>query len=240
MILAPGTKRINSTRRDIWTKPLEKLNYSPYLFTADNFFRPEECGSWIRYSTSEGFADINSSGNHMYAARNQGRLQIELAETAAAIFHRLLPIIPTEIDGFHAVGCSSNIRLYRYLPGQLFGKHIDESNVDPQGRGATQLTVLIYLNGGGGGDDLSSESILTSVETISGGETIFYKNGSVANGKKTEKREKKTLDSSVFASVKPEAGKVLVHAHGHRCMTHEGAAVLQGVKYVLRTDVVYG
>ena len=31
----------------------------------------------------------------------------------------------------------------------------------------------------------------------------------------------------------------LVYAHGARCLTHEGAAVVRGVKYLLRTDVAY-
>ena len=34
-------------------------------------------------------------------------------------------------------------------------------------------------------------------------------------------------------------GAVLLHAHGQRCLTHSGAPVTGGVKYLLRTDVVY-
>ena len=55
---------------------------------------------------------------------------------------------------------------------------------------------------------------------LEGGETIFY------DGK------------SVFRFA-PQTGAALVHAHGSRCLTHEGAAVLQGAKYVLRTDVAF-
>jgi len=59
---------------------------------------------------------------------------------------------------------------------------------------------------------------------LSGGETRFYYDG---NGAREAYR---------FA---PKAGAVLLHAHGARCLTHEGDAVTAGVKYVLRTDVSY-
>jgi hypothetical protein len=35
-------------------------------------------------------------------------------------------------------------------------------------------------------------------------------------------------------------GKILFHVHGDGCLEHEGDAVQEGVKYVLRTDLVYG
>jgi hypothetical protein len=57
---------------------------------------------------------------------------------------------------------------------------------------------------------------------LKGGETVFY--GS--------------CNHEVFRFA-PRAGSVLIHAHGLRCLTHEGAEVTQGAKYVLRTDVAY-
>ena len=39
--------------------------------------------------------------------------------------------------------------------------------------------------------------------------------------------------------VAPKRGAALVHAHGARCLTHEGAEVRRGAKYLLRTDVAY-
>jgi hypothetical protein len=40
-------------------------------------------------------------------------------------------------------------------------------------------------------------------------------------------------------AVVPRAGMALLHMHGDDCLEHEAAAVKQGVKYVLRSDVVY-
>lgn len=37
-----------------------------------------------------------------------------------------------------------------------------------------------------------------------------------------------------------EEGKILFHIHGDRCLEHEADAVQKGVKYVLRTDLVFG
>ena len=43
----------------------------------------------------------------------------------------------------------------------------------------------------------------------------------------------------VLASVTPAPGRALLHRHGDACLLHEGARVLRGVKYVLRSDVVF-
>jgi hypothetical protein len=48
------------------------------------------------------------------------------------------------------VGLNPNIRIYRYQPGQKFGRHIDESN-ELGGKRYTQYTLLIYLSHCGGG-----------------------------------------------------------------------------------------
>lgn len=37
----------------------------------------------------------------------------------------------------------------------------------------------------------------------------------------------------------PQAGALLVHLHGDDCLVHQGEAVQSGIKYVLRTDIVY-
>ena len=60
---------------------------------------------------------------------------------------------------------------------------------------------------------------------LEGGETVSGSHGSAPAD-----------DRLRFA---PRRGACLVHAHGIRCLTHEGAEVQKGVKYLLRTDVAY-
>jgi hypothetical protein len=37
----------------------------------------------------------------------------------------------------------------------------------------------------------------------------------------------------------PQAGAILFHVHGEKCLEHEADPVLGGTKYVLRTDLIY-
>lgn len=43
----------------------------------------------------------------------------------------------------------------------------------------------------------------------------------------------------VAVSVQPKAGLMLLHLHGNDCLEHEAAPVTAGVKYILRSDVVF-
>ena len=78
--------------------------------------------------------------------------------------------------------------------------------------GQSEVTVLIYLNGGGEGDPLR------------GGRTTFFRDHDPRR---------------VACQMEPRAGFALLHSHGERCLTHEGSTVTAGVKWLLRTDVVY-
>mmetsp|Transcript_36661 Transcript_36661/g.80351 ORF Transcript_36661/g.80351 Transcript_36661/m.80351 type:complete len:219 (-) Transcript_36661:12-668(-) len=103
------------------------------------------------------------------------------------------------------VGLNPNIRIYKYVPGDVFGQHVDGSNV--VATGCTEYTLLIYLSG--------------AEQGLTGGETAFYENG----------RE--------LTRVTPVAGSALLHKHGDDSMLHEALPVQSGVKYVLRSDVVF-
>lgn len=65
-------------------------------------------------------------------------------------------------------------------------------------------------------------TLLIYLSSVVGGETIFYDD----RGRK-------------LATVAPQPGLALLHRHGDYCLEHEGAMVKDGVKYVLRSDVVY-
>lgn len=105
----------------------------------------------------------------------------------------------------------------RYEKGDQFGQHVDVSTKGAEGE-ETEFTLLIYLNG----SETQAELTESGQEALQGGETIFWKT-------KTKQ----------LVSIAPKRGMALFHAHGRRCLMHEGAEVLKGQKYMLRSDVMY-
>lgn len=66
-------------------------------------------------------------------------------------------------------------------------------------------------------------TVLVYLSTLPGrgGETLFYRRG------------------RKFASISPTLGTALLHKHWPDCLEHEAAQVVQGEKWILRSDVVY-
>jgi len=118
--------------------------------------------------------------------------------------------------GGKVLGLNPNIRIYRYSPNQYFDKHYDESNLLPISTGnsantaaKTTWTILLYL---------------TSETTgCRGGETVFYPNDNISP------------ENAIVVSL--ETGMLLLHKHGNDCLLHEGREVLEGEKWVIRTDL---
>ena len=109
------------------------------------------------------------------------------------------------------VGINPRLRVLRYdsKDGDDFLPHFDATTrIDNSGM--SLLTVLLYLNTGGGVD-------------FDGGETIFWNAADLSNP-----------HSAV--QVIPEAGKVVVFEHD---LYHSGQSLQWGTKYVLRTDLLF-
>ncbi|RKF71783.1 putative oxoglutarate iron-dependent oxygenase [Golovinomyces cichoracearum] len=126
-----------------------------------------------------------------------------------------------ELWGGEVVGLNPSIRIYRYKKGQFFGQHYDESNLVYLNRNhqsthaITTWTVLLYLTSPASG--------------CQGGETVFYN--------KTETNPRIRREPSNKLVVNLETGMLLLHKHGDECLLHEGREVLQGEKWVIRTDI---
>ncbi|CAM8900577.1 unnamed protein product [Rhodiola kirilowii] len=197
-----------------------------HLFTIPNFFTPVESKAFIKVAESVGFVHQGSLGPaYGEAFRDNDRMSVNDPELADTIWQSGLSKLFTDIKIRRkvAVGLNPNIRLYRYKTGQRFGRHIDES-VDLGGGKQTHYTLLIYLSGGtrSKGKKESSTEKDTLLEPLIGGETVFY--GS---------------RNSLVAEVAPVEGMALLHIHGDKCLLHEGQNVAKGIKYVLRSDVVF-
>ncbi|KAJ4348544.1 uncharacterized protein N0V89_009921 [Didymosphaeria variabile] len=144
-----------------------------------------------------------------------------------ALWERVKDFVPKEKEGKTVRGINRRFRVYRYVPGAEYRCHIDgawpPSGIDPvtdayqydasprDAKQSSLYTFLIYLN-----DDFK------------GGETTFFI-PSVKEG---------VLNAY---PVKPIMGSVAVFPHGEAqdALLHEGTGVVEGAKYVIRTDVEY-
>ncbi|XP_074281931.1 uncharacterized protein LOC141606630 [Silene latifolia] len=209
-------------------KPKKNLEFnrlkSNDLITVPNCFTSVESKAFIKVAESLGFVHQGSLGPAKGEAyRDNDRISVNNSSLADLIWESGLNklFVDLKIRGKVAVGLNPNIRFYRYKAGQRFGRHIDES-VDLGGGKYTYYTLLIYLSGGSKSKSKSDGKSSSDAEPLVGGETVFY--GS---------------RNSVVAEVAPEEGMALVHIHGDKCMLHEARNVTKGVKYVLRSDVIF-
>jgi len=211
--------------------------YPRHVYVSRNFLSPSECQMWIQaaeHNVVGGFESVCHAATRYIAQRECGRIQMDDARVAGALYERMRPIILQVADKvvvthsdvtYGPVALNENIRLYKYGRGMSFGRHFDGSNGVPScgDTANTEITVLIYLS------------------DCRGGATRFYPPISSTGGAKKKKAKKQTKggvedDGIAFF---PEQGALLLHVHGDRCLEHEADSVLDGIKYVLRTDVVY-
>ena len=126
--------------------------------------------------------------------------------------------------GQHALGLNARFRFYRYASGDYFKPHTDGawpgSRVidgalvhDAYGDRNSQMSCLLFLS-----------------ESYTGGRTLFYVPSNEFAG-----------ETDVIAVATPK-GAALCFPHGFHplhCL-HAGEPVGDGVKYIIRTDVLFG
>lgn len=168
----------------------------------------------------------------------------------APLYERVRTLLPPMLEGHVLMGVNARLRLFRYYQQAEYRPHIDGawpgSGLLPDGtytddafngESHSRLTFLVYLNDG-----------------FEGGTTTFFLPGvdvppSVAEC--AEEPENSVPQSNgqrpgrvgriEVRKVQPQLGAVLVFPHGSASgsLVHEGSAVTRGVKYVIRTDVLY-
>lgn len=185
------------------------------IFTVSNILSPEECADYIALTEKIGYtaAGLTIGQDQYFMApnvRSNDRVILDDEERAADLWRRIADYVPVTIDRWTAIGLNERLRFYRYDPGQRFAPHRDGSYIRQNGE-CSRLTFMIYLNGG-----------------FEGGETRFYLRNSYIE----------LFNSSAVpdVSVVPTTGMALCFLHELR---HEGAPVISGRKYVLRSDVIY-
>lgn len=180
------------------------------------FLAPDECAAHIAAAQARGFLD--TGGDYPPSYRNNDRQVLDDPALAQRLFERLrehAPQLLIDADGarWRLHSLNERLRLCRYRPGQRFNIHQD--GVHHRGPDLrTHLTFMIYLTDG---------------EAFDGGDTLFYAQGPRSDG---------DADGAppVAARVRPRAGTLIVFDHA---LWHAGEAVTRGVKYLLRSDLLY-
>jgi len=194
---------------------IENVFVPDRIFTVSNVLSAEECAEYIALTENIGYTPAGltvGQDEYMMApeVRNNDRVILDDRVRAADLWRRIADYVPATIDNWTARELNERLRFYRYDPGQRFAPHRDGSYFRKNGD-CSQLTFMIYLNDG-----------------FEGGDTRFFlhHNYSVL------------FDPDVVpdVSVVPTTGMALCFRHELR---HEGARVLRGRKYVLRSDIMY-
>lgn len=188
------------------------------IITITKFFSPEFCNELIKsFTTSLKLETTPLIKSKDYAVRVNDRALVENFNTAANLWEYLQKVLLYEyndesiLSKFQtAKGLNPQLRIYRYTKGHHFGQHYDESvRVNNLELKGETKWTLLIY--------------LTGDEEFIGGDTIFYP---INRGEDP-------------INVHPSKGTALLHKHGDDCLLHEAQLVRDGVKWVLRSDVVF-
>lgn len=191
----------------------------------DNILSIRECDAIIASSEEAGFkpALLNVGfGREVYSpeTRNSDRCIIDDTTFAKTLFRRIQDMLPQTFKDegrnqiWKLVGLNERMRILKYEKGNSFAPHFDGQFRRRNGTERSFLSVMIYLNSGGEGG------------SFEGGSTMFLSRNSPLCGS----------DISQCTEFVPKSGSVLVFDHE---LLHEGALLKEGLKYAIRTDVMY-
>ncbi|KAI0288171.1 hypothetical protein BC826DRAFT_916125 [Russula brevipes] len=200
---------------------------------------PAECRTFVEFIDAQPL-ELTPHKKRGEAERVNYRFSISSPEFADQLWTILRPHLPSfpypasvnrpDSGARAAHSLNSNIRLYKYIPSQHFDPHYDDSTRDAKTGAVSEWTLLIYLTGVEDG--------------VQGGETIFYPN---SKAKASEAmvvpltRGTVLLHRSVWTDKLPAVHQRLKSSprHGNECLLHEGSQVRSGIKYVLRSDIMF-
>ncbi|GJE95187.1 2OG-Fe(II) oxygenase [Phanerochaete sordida] len=192
------------------------------IILLDDLFSAEECKAFVRFIESLPL-ELTPPKKKGEAERVNHRISITAPDFARRLHDVIAPHLPLfphpasvrrpggGSEGRAPSSLNSNIRMYKYTPGQHFGPHYDDAVRDAVTGDRSEWTLLVYLTGVQDG--------------VEGGETLFYK--------QERGKPKETITPPLTR------GTALLHRHGNECLLHEGSPVLKGTKYILRSDLMF-
>lgn len=210
--------------------PRPKSLVKKQIVLIEKFFDTDFCNELIQLFQSSDTLRLETTElqkSKEYAARVNDRAIVTDFEAANSMWNYLRNVLLQRLDydddvadnndirnSFSDAVClNPKIRIYRYRKGHYFGQHYDDSVSSPityPSEKKMGLTKWTLL------------IYLTGGEEFKGGGTVFHFD-----------------DTKESINFHPSKGAALLHKHGDDCLRHEGALITDGVKWVLRSDVVY-
>ncbi|SCU94760.1 LADA_0G10990g1_1 [Lachancea dasiensis] len=169
----------------------------------------ELCSSFSQAGVMELF---RQRGTKEYAERINDRFASYNPKVAGILWERLLKCLSQDDHVMETLGFMNAKGLNPQLRTYRYGKgHMFAKHYDSSVVVPNEGTTRWTLL-----------VYLTGGDQLVGGDTIFY---SASNQK--------------YPAVHPQVGMALLHKHGDDCLLHEAQEVYDGVKWVLRSDVVF-
>jgi hypothetical protein len=186
------------------------------VWVIPRFFSPHECQQWINFSEDCGGLEYsNSPGNRNMAQRECYRMQQNTALDIVSdvLYRRFEPVIHRLVRDLYPLGYANNYQPVGFNPNLRLYKYTKGHAFGRHVDGSNRVD----------GVGRTEITVLVYLSSCKGGATRFY----------TSDRKNKSF------AFDPEPGTMLLHVHGDNCLEHEAEQVLDGTKYVLRTDVVF-
>lgn len=189
-----------------------------YIWTIDNFFTKAECHEWIHWLETKAppASVMDQPGSRWLAARKCHRWERPHDEELATALWKRLELVLSRCCPIREGGESFN-GAFECNPNVRFYKYTEGMSF---GKHIDESNQVNFSSGQSG---TTRMTLLIYLSDCEGGETRFYDD----------------TDHSCSFSMLPQEGYLLLHRHGDDCLVHEGCSVSKGVKYLLRSDVVF-
>jgi hypothetical protein len=214
-------------------------------FVLENVLTPDECTQFMAAATTLGYRPDHPTQLEHPTGIDSCEWLME-STILSKILNRVRDHLPQTITynrhpfALHSI--NARWRFFRYAQNCVYRPHIDgswpASFVKTDEDGQYTYTTESSSDGGGGGD--TSSSTTTRTETRSFMTFLMYLNDDFTGGQTRFYLPDAAAGNMTARGVCPKQGSVLVFPQGNTAsLIHEGSAVTQGTKYVVRSDVIY-
>ena len=229
-IEADWASNLDGTPPTTKTRPLvhepARKHYGENLVMIEGLLTKMECERINAAAESVGF------GKTSYPQDYRGNLRLTTIDPglATALWARVQRVAPATVEArgldgewgvWRAIGLNECFRFAKYKEGHRFGAHTDANFARAGEQEMSLFTVNIYTN---------------TVAIENGGKTRFF-----TEVEKDRQRARAHADRHADLLVQPEAGLAALFLQNPQpeAPLHDGEMLLGGVKYLLRTDVMY-